>query len=148
MPVKSVSPKEASDLLDTHQGYVYLDVRSIPEFREGHPRSARNVPLLHADPSGSRMVPNPDFLQVVQANFLPETPLLVGCLSGGRSLMAAETLQGAGYRNVLNVRCGFGGARDPMGRIVEPGWAAQGLPVDREVEEGESYGALRKKAGL
>ena len=30
-------------------GYTYVDVRSIPEFAQGHPAGAVNVPLLHRD---------------------------------------------------------------------------------------------------
>ena len=147
MSIESISPQEASDLLAADGECVYLDVRSIPEFSQGHPRSARNIPLLNADPATGQMVPNPDFMRIVQANFPPETQLLIGCFSGGRSMMAAEMLERAGYRHVVNVRCGFGGARDAMGRVVEPGWAALGLPVEREERAGDSYQALRGRAG-
>src|SRR5882672_11015985 len=121
MPIKNISPKEASALLDQQPGRVYLDVRSIPEFFRGHPRGAVNVPLAHADAASGQMVPNPDFLRVVRANFPPETPLLIGCFSGGRSLKAAEVLDQAGYGDVTNVRCGCGGAHDSIGRVLDPG---------------------------
>ncbi len=147
MAIKSVSPREANGFLEAGQGYVYLDVRSVPEFSQGHPSGARNIPVLHADPASGQMVPNADFLKVVQANFPTQTHLLVGCLSGGRSMMAAEMLERSGFTNVVNVRCGFGGARDPMGRVVEPGWAALGLPVEQEEKAGESYETLRRRAG-
>ena len=62
---KRVSPPEAAELLK--QGWRYVDVRSIPEFEEGHPQGAANVPLLHMQ--GGRMVPNPDFQPVIEANF-------------------------------------------------------------------------------
>jgi rhodanese-related sulfurtransferase len=146
VPIQSISPKQACDLLDAGSGWVYLDVRSIPKFFRGHPRGAVNVPLAHADPSTGQMVANPDFLRVVRANFSRETPLLIGCFSGGRSTKAAELLEHAGYRTVTNVRCGFGGARDAMGRVVEPGWSDLGLPVEEESREGESYEALRLRA--
>jgi len=142
MAIKSISPREAAELLSGDQGHVYLDVRSIQEFAEGHPRSARNAPLLHPDPRTGKLIPNPDFLRVVQANFPPETPILLGCFSGGRSLKAAEILERAGYRNLVNVRCGFGGSRDILGQVMEPGWAALGLPVEREERPGECYESL------
>ena len=63
--VKRVLPKEAAALLA--EGWAYLDVRSIPEFEQGHPPGAANVPLLHA--RGGRMAPNPDFQSVVEASF-------------------------------------------------------------------------------
>ena len=37
--IKRVSPAEAKTLMD--EGYVYLDVRSEPEFAAGHPAGAR-----------------------------------------------------------------------------------------------------------
>src|SRR4051812_21955325 len=43
--VKRVLPREAAALLA--DGWAYLDVRSIPEFEQGHPPGAVNVPLLH-----------------------------------------------------------------------------------------------------
>jgi hypothetical protein len=49
------------------EGYVYLDVRSVPEFAAGHPTGAYNIPLLDMGPGG--MAPNPDFLAVVQKSF-------------------------------------------------------------------------------
>jgi len=140
----SLSPKEAHDLLAGKTGYVYVDVRSVAEFAAGHPASAVNVPLLDHDASG-RMAPNPDFLSVVRAHFTPDAKLLLGCLSGQRSAKAAEILEQAGYRDVTNVRCGFGGERDFMGRVIEPGWADLGLPVERESRMGASYEALRSK---
>jgi rhodanese-related sulfurtransferase len=146
MAIHSASPEQAAELLSSDQGYVYLDVRSIPEFSQGHPRSASNVPLLHAEPGSRQLVPNPDFLRVVQANFPPESRLLLGCLSGGRSMKAAEVLAEAGYQNLLNVRGGFGGARDHLGRITEAGWEALGLPVERETSPGRSYQTLLQRA--
>jgi rhodanese-related sulfurtransferase len=91
------------------------------------------------------MEPNPDFLPVVKANFPPTAPLLVGCLSGGRSLEAATILAQAGYQNVSNVRCGFGGEKNLFGKIVEPGWAALGLPVEVEEVGGRCYQTLLER---
>ena len=51
MAVKRVSPEEALDLM-RGQGYAYLDVRSVPEFAQGHPAGAYNVPLIHMGPGG------------------------------------------------------------------------------------------------
>ncbi len=145
MAVRSISPRQAADLLSEGNGHVYLDVRSVREFSRGHPRSARNIPLLQPDPRSGKLVKNPDFLKVVQANFPTGTPLLLGCLSGDRSLKAAKVLERAGYGNVVNVQCGFGGSRNLLGLVKEPGWAALGLPVDREERPGESYESLRRR---
>jgi rhodanese-related sulfurtransferase len=76
------------------------------------------------------MVPNPDFLSAVEAAYPKDTKIVVGCQAGGRSLRAAEMMTGAGYTQIIDQRAGFGGARDAFGQVVEPGWAAAGLPVE------------------
>jgi len=129
------------------QGAVYIDVRSTPEFQQGHPAGAVNVPLLEPDEETGQMMPNPDFLRVVKANYPPDRVLLVGCQMGGRSMRAAQMLEAFGFPQVANVRGGFGGAHDPMsGRAVDPGWAESGLPVAREPAAGASYAELLAKA--
>ncbi|MFZ5471674.1 MAG: rhodanese-like domain-containing protein [Myxococcota bacterium] len=141
--MKRISAKEAKALLDA--GWTYLDVRSEPEFESGHPAGALNIPLLHLGASG--MGPNPDFVKVVEATVPKNAKLVIGCQSGGRSMRAAQLLERAGYREVVDQRAGFGGARDMSGQVVEPGWADEGLPVETGLPEGRRYVDLAKKAG-
>jgi rhodanese-related sulfurtransferase len=140
--VKRVTPPEAAALLE--QGWTYLDVRSIPEFEAGHPPGAANIPLLHF--TGGRMSPNPDFQKVVQAVYPRDTKLVVGCKVGGRSLQAAALLEASGYTSVVDMRGGFAGEQDPMGRIACAGWASQ-LPVETKAPPEKTYAELAKKAG-
>lgn len=140
MSYANTTPAEAQALLQEDEGYLYIDVRSVPEFDNGHPSGAYNIPVMHRQPTG--MTPNPDFLMVMQAHFTPDTKLLIGCQSGARSLRAAEALAGVGFSNITNVQGGFGGARDGAGQVVQPGWADSGLPVSVEAEEGRSYAEL------
>ena len=123
-------------------GYVYLDVRSVQEFDNGHPNGAFNIPLLHMGSDG--MTPNPRFLTDVEAAFAKDTPILVGCRSGQRSLRAAEALIAAGYETVVDVRPGFAGAANAFGRVEEPGWVGSHLPVSRSAQPGRSYADLAK----
>jgi rhodanese-related sulfurtransferase len=139
--MKRISPKEAKALQD--EGWTYLDVRSEGEFEKAHPAGAINIPLLHALPAG--MSPNPDFMRVVETVLPKEAKVVVGCLSGGRSLRAAQMLEGAGYQNVVDQRAGFGGAKDPTGRVTEPGWAAENLPVETGRPPQRSYADLSKR---
>ena len=139
MTVRRVSPQEAEALIK-EDGYVYLDVRSIPEFDAGHAAGAYNIPLLHATPSGMR--PNGDFMSVVLAVFPKDTKLVVGCRSGNRSLRAAEALLGAGFTHVVDQRAGHGGARDAFGQVQEPGWEGAGLEVAIEPHPERTYDAL------
>jgi rhodanese-related sulfurtransferase len=140
MPVKRVSPDEADELVRT-QGYVYVDVRSIPEFEAGHPEGAYNVPILHMGRHG--MSPNPEFLDVMQRTFAMSARLVVGCRSGGRSLQAAHLLTSAGFTDVVDQRAGFEGGMGPGG--FEPGWQPRGLPVATGTPPERSYEALASK---
>lgn len=122
------------------EGWTYLDVRSEPEFERGHPAGAINIPLMHATPAG--MQPNADFMKVVESSLSKETKIVIGCQSGGRSMRAAMLLEGSGYSSVADQRCGYSGAHDPMGRLVEPGWATEQLPIETGQPKGRSYREL------
>ena len=137
MAVKRVGPQEAQDLMEG-QGYVYLDVRSIPEFEAGHPTGAYNVPLMHMGPAG--MAPNPEFLSVVQKAFPRDARLVIGCKGGGRSARAAALLEAEGYTNVVDQRAGY------EGHPPEAGWRPAGLPTSTSAAEGHEYEALKAKA--
>ena len=55
-------------------------------------------------------------------------------------------LESFGFRDVANVKGGFSGLRDPLGRVAEPGWADAGLPVAVEAPPGLRYDDLLAKA--
>ncbi len=134
MSVKRVSPEAALDLMQG-QGYAYLDVRSVPEFTQGHPTGAYNVPLIHMGPAGNQA--NAAFLEVVEQHFAKDAPLVVGCRTMGRSQQAASILEQAGFSNLLVQQAGFVGA-SPM----EPGWGPKGLPTSQTAEPGRSWDEL------
>lgn len=142
MTVKRVSPLEA-DRLIRDGGYVYVDVRSIPEFESGHPAGAYNIPIMHRTAAG--MQPNVDFVDVVAAVFPKDAKLVLGCRSGNRSLRAAEVLLQAGYEDVVDQRAGTAGARDAFGQLQEAGWEAAGLEVGTEAHPERAYEALRAR---
>lgn len=67
------------------QGALLLDVRTPAEFKDGHVPRALNVPVQE--------------LSARLAEVGPRTrPIVVYCRSGGRSAMASQILQGAGYQ--------------------------------------------------
>ena len=140
--VKRVTPIEADALLK--EGWVYLDVRSIPEFEGGHPTGAANIPLLHM--AGGRMAPNPAFQAVVAANYPKDAKIVVGCKAGGRSLQAATLMEAAGYTSVVDMRGGYSGERDNFGRVACAGWAESGLPVEQTAPPEKTYAELEKRA--
>jgi rhodanese-related sulfurtransferase len=141
MQPRRVDPEEARDLMEK-EGYLYVDVRSIPEFEQGHPAGAYNVPLQHLGPAG--MTPNPDFMGVMQKAFPRDAKLVMGCKSGGRSLAAASMLLAAGFTQVVDQRCGFDGGFGPTGGF-DPGWRRRGLPVSTSAPPDRSYEGLRSK---
>ena len=146
MSVKHVDVRQAREL-QSNDGYTYVDVRSMPEYDRGHPAGAHNVPLLHLDPATRQMLPNADFVAVMQASYAPDAKLLIGCQMGGRSARAADILAASGYTDVSNVLGGFGGARDrATGQVVSEGWAEAGLPVEADATPGGSYAELRDSA--
>jgi len=141
MDVKRITADETKALLDSGQGYVYLDVRTVEEFDAGHVPGAKNIPFLMAGPAG--MAVNPDFVQVVGKNFAKDSKLICGCQKGGRSYKAAEILQSAGYANVVDMRGGFGGETDHCGCVVAPGWASSGKPVAQDSPPSDRYSSLK-----
>lgn len=140
MSVKSVSPQETQELLEA--GAVYVDVRSEPEFEAGHVPGSFNVPLLHMGPAG--MVPNPEFMEVMQRAFGKNEKLVMGCRSGQRSLRAAEMLLSVGYTDVANLFTGWEGSRDHFGRLT-PGWRPAGLPVEAGTPAGQCYADAKNR---
>lgn len=93
---------------------VIVDVRSIPEYVDGHPAKALNVPYPRIHPDV-----DPTLTDEEKATLLVEgvkaavpnldTPLLVLCRTGSRSIAASNILTEAGYTEVRNIWEGFVG---------------------------------------
>ncbi len=131
--MKRISPDEAAAKME--EGYLYLDVRSVPEFDTGHPKGAFNIPLMHAGKFG--MSPNLKFMEEVAKAFPRDTKIVVGCRSGGRSVGAVGLMEMKGYKDLLEQRAGF----DGNGR--EPGWRSTALPQSTTADPGRSYADLK-----
>ena len=82
-------PDQARDWLS--KGAKVIDVRSEEEFKERHLPGVVNIPLDRLRDEITRVAPS------------KEQPLLLHCLSGGRSGMGAAMLKKMGYRNVFNL---------------------------------------------
>jgi len=144
MSFDQITPEQAHALADGDPKHTYLDVRSLPEFEAGHAPGAINVPLLHKGTAG--MVPNPEFLAVVQANVAAETPLVVGCKMGGRSARACELLAEAGFTALHNIDGGFSGRPGATEESSRKGWEGSGLPTTLEAPTETTYEHLKSKA--
>jgi molybdopterin/thiamine biosynthesis adenylyltransferase/rhodanese-related sulfurtransferase len=93
--VPEVSVEDVRDRLAGGQPMVLIDVRDPDEYREGFVDGA--VPISRG------------FLEfkVQDAYPDPETPLVLYCLSGLRSLLAGKALHDLGYRNVASMAGGI-----------------------------------------
>ena len=145
MDVKRITPEETKSLLDSGDGYVYLDVRTVNEFNAGHVPGAKNIPFLDMDPMRGGMAPNPQFVEIVERNFPKDAKLICGCQRGQRSLNAAEVLLAAGFTSVVDMRGGYGGEMDHCGCMVVPGWEPRGLPTSAESKPEERYDSLKAR---
>ena len=72
---------------------MLIDVRETREFKQGHARSSRNIPLSQF---GQRFREVP-----------ADRDILLICRSGHRSLQAAKFLQAQGWERVTNVSGGM-----------------------------------------
>ena len=130
--MRSIATGEAFALMK--KGVVYLDVRTEQEFEAGHPEGAWNL-----------SVADPDFAVVAFACFDAAAPIIVGCRSGVRSVVAAEMLEREGSAEVYSRRAGWDGARDAFGRVTEIGWRKTGLPCGSGPSPDRGSEALRAR---
>jgi len=145
MSIAQITPEEAKRLLD-NGGFVYLDVRTVPEFVNGHALSALSIPVMEMNPQIGGMEPNERFLGVVAANVPRDAQLIVGCKTGKRSAAACELLAQAGYKNLRNLVGGYAGVTDPTGQVVQEGWSTLGYPIERGDGGTKSYASLSSSA--
>jgi len=141
--VEEKMPEEVAAELERDPTAIYLDVRTTPEFEAGHVPGALNVPIMEQDPATGAMRPNAHFMEVVGAAIRRDATVFCGCATGPRSRHAVTLLREQGFDRVFNVYAGFNGVTDPVGRVVEPGWAARGLPVETGDGGPFGYAALR-----
>ena len=97
-----MSAQEAKSIMDSGESYTLLDVRTSDEYRNGHIRGAKSLPLAQLQQTAERAIPNKD------------AKILIYCASGARSGNAASMLKNLGYTDVHN----FGGIMSwPYGMI-------------------------------
>ncbi len=144
MDIKRISPEETKKLLESNSGYIYLDVRTVPEFDTSHVPSGKNVPIMELDEHGVMQL-NFRFLEVVEKNFGKDVKCITGCQRGGRSMKAAELLLKAGFTHVQDMRGGFGGETDERGKVTYPGWSLRKLPVSHDCAPEDRYDYLSRK---
>ena len=135
--VKTLSPKEAFDLLEANPKAVLIDVRSSMEFLfVGHPKGAVHVawidePDWKIDEQFSSHV-RQVMLGGLSSHKEDNAPVVLICRSGKRSQEAGELLVKDGFPDVYNVLEGFEGERDDdHHRSTLGGWRFHNLPWEQ-----------------
>ena len=125
--IENLTPKQSWTLLQENSNAVMIDVRTTIEYSFiGHPPEAIHIPWKEFP--GMKF--NESFLS--QVNDLVKdknSPVLLLCRSGQRSLAAAELLDESGYQNLINIVEGFEGPLDNnKHRGNVGGWKYHQLP--------------------
>src|ERR1043165_77819 len=102
--IAEISPEDAAQKLQNAEAVV-IDVREKDEYDEGHIPHAINLSRGTIELDIEEKVPDPNAM------------IICHCGGGGRSVLAAESLQKMGYKNVRSMA---GGLR---------AWKAAGLPT-------------------
>lgn len=114
--VKELAPAELQTLLETQPDLLLVDVRESSEHEQGHIRNAHLVPRGIIEAAADINYPKHDETLYTAR----ERPVVLYCATGGRSAMAAVTLQMMGFKDVYSLAGGF------------MKWQESGLPVVRE----------------
>lgn len=128
--ITSISPVEAYDILSQQEDAQLIDTRTTIEYAFlGHPIGATHVPLKR--PPNWDVLPN--FVNNVEQH-IPnkQTPVVLMCRSGVRSMAAAKLLAAAGYTKLYNMDEGFEGDKDENNhRGTLGGWRFHKLPWEQ-----------------
>lgn len=102
--IREVSAEDVQAMRERGEAVTLLDVREPAEWAAGHLPDATHIPrgLLEFDVEGR--VPR-------------DAQVVVYCAAGGRSALAADTLQHMGYANVTSLRGGIQAWADAGGEI-------------------------------
>jgi len=92
--IHEISPKETAAALK-REDILLIDVRDPDEWQEGHIPGAKNFSRGTVE------------LEIEEAAPDLSTPIITHCGGGGRSALAAESLQRMGYTNVKSMAGGF-----------------------------------------
>ncbi len=114
--VKEIAPAELQQMLVDTPDMLLVDVRESSEHEQGHIQNAHLVPRGILEAAADMNYPKHDAALYTAR----EKPVVLYCATGGRSAMAAVTLQMMGFKDVYNL----------AGGIMK--WQEAGCPVVRE----------------
>lgn len=93
--MKQISAEEVKNALDKSNNLVILDVRSGEEVARGKIAGSIHIPMNELESKINSAVPD------------KKTKIVVYCLSGSRSFIAAEILENLGYKDVFDMSNGL-----------------------------------------
>ena len=76
MTIETLNPSATQERMNA-EDWVYVDVRTVEEFDQGHVPDSWNVPFAFSNPGGG-MAPNPEFVAVIKAHFTTQSRLVLG----------------------------------------------------------------------
>lgn len=102
------------------EGVAYVDVRTASERAEGYVEGSKFFIPLHNEENGSKVLREDDWKNDFQNQFPDkEQKIILGCRSGGRSMMAANMAKSLGYTNIHNATGGYSGWVDAGKTVVK-----------------------------
>lgn len=98
MAINNITANELREMIDQDNKLVVVDVRTSGEVARGKIPGSINIPLDSFDQVASKISDK-------------NAKIIVYCLSGSRSKIAAELFRDNGYKNVFNLENGLLGWR-------------------------------------
>ena len=138
MALTHLDPRSAANAMQKEKNIEFIDVRTVEEFNQGHPRGTKNIPIFKMDPRTGQKIPNLEFKKVVEKNIPKEKTIFLICGSGQRSMMAGMQMETFGFEKLVNIKGGFWGSESTSG------WKEQDLPVCEKDCDCTSYQTLEK----
>lgn len=125
--VREIMPWDLTQRIAENPALLILDVREPSEFDAMHIRGSLHVPrgVLEAASEWDFEETVPELVEA------REREIVVVCRSGRRSLLAADTMQKMGYRDVVSLKTGLRGWND----YEEPLEDGSGSHVPEEVAD-------------
>ncbi len=112
--VPEITVAQTREELDQGQASLLLDVREPAEWEKGHIPGALLAPRgmleWYADPTTPYAKP--------ELTTKRDARIIIACASGGRSMLAVQTLKKMGYTDVVSMAGGFNE------------WSKQGFPIE------------------
>jgi len=98
--------QEVKEKFDMGEAFILIDVREPDEYQKGHIPGSTNVPRGVLEMTVEEHIQD------------PQKQIILHCMGGGRSAVAAQSLRQMGYQNVASMEGGF------------RAWAQSGYPVE------------------